>query len=431
LPEQDVILGAGVSGLAAAGASGLRTYEADAAPGGICRSQYIRPGTSETFPSRPEDGCAYRFEVGGGHWIFGGDPAITAFLRSHTPMQVHRRRSAVYFPDSGRLVPFPLQYHLSHLEPDLAARAFDEIRHSRLRVCETLSDWIEQNFGSTLTKLFFGPFHEAYTAGLWTSVAPADAFKSPLDLRLVERGMEGSDAETGYNHTLAYPSSGMDALLAAMSRNADLRLNHRAARIDCARREIQFEDGGGTSYRHLLSTIPLDRMVQLTGMTVDAVPGPATSVLTLNIGARRGPNCPDVHWIYLPRSRSGFFRVGFYSNVDPGFLPAHSPDRVAVYVERAYRSGQRPAPEAIEIYARSAVEELRSWGMIGKLDVLSPSWVETAYTWSLPGSRWRELAMGRLLENGVCMTGRYGLWRFQGIAESVRDGLSAGAALRP
>jgi hypothetical protein len=69
--------------------------------------------------------------------------------------------------------------------------------------------------------------------------------------------------------------------------------------------------------------------------------------------------------------------------------------------------------------------------MIGKLDVLSPSWVETAYTWSLPGSRWRELAMGRLLENGVCMTGRYGLWRFQGIAESVRDGLSAGAALRP
>jgi hypothetical protein len=29
------------------------------------------------------------------------------------------------------------------------------------------------------------------------------------------------------------------------------------------------------------------------------------------------------------------------------------------------------------------------------------------------------------------MTGRYGLWRFQGIAESVRDGLCAGAALQP
>jgi hypothetical protein len=37
----------------------------------------------------------------------------------------------VYFPESGRLVPYPLQCHLAHLEPTVAARALAEIRQSR------------------------------------------------------------------------------------------------------------------------------------------------------------------------------------------------------------------------------------------------------------------------------------------------------------
>lgn len=406
-------------------------YEAGVVPGGICRSHYIRPGTTTILSARPDDGCAYRFEAGGGHWIFGGDPAITAFLAAHAPMREYRRKAAVYFPDSGRMVPYPLQYHLSHLEPDVAAQALDEIRQSRPRVCATLSDWIEQNFGPALTKLFFGPFHEAYTAGWWTSVAPADAFKSPLDLRLVELGAAGGGTEAGYNQTFVYPESGMDALLAALSRQAAVTVNRRVASIDCARREIHFENGGGALHSRLLATLPLNRMVQLTGLALDAAPGPATSVLTLNIGARRGPKYPDVHWLYVPRTRSGFYRVGFYSNVDRSFLPAQRPDNAALYVERAYRSGERPTSEAIDTYARSVVAELQSWGMIGEPDAISPSWIETGYTWSLPGSPWRQLALSQLLERGVHMTGRYGLWRFQGIAESVRDGLSAGAALRP
>jgi len=431
LTRQDIILGAGVSGLAAAQASGLRAYEAEAAPGGICRSYYVRPGAEESLPARPSDGDAYRFEAGGGHWIFGGDPAVATFLCACAPMKSYRRRSAVYFPESGRLVPYPLQYHLSHLEPALAARALAEIRHSRLLACDRLSEWLEQTFGPTLTELFFAPFHAAYTAGWWTRVAPQDAFKSPLDLAQVERGARGDAVPAGYNQTFLYPESGLDALVSGLARDCRLACGRRVAGIDLAQREVAFADGGGARFERLLSTLPLDRMMAITGLDVDTEAWPCTSVLTLNVGALRGPRCPDAHWIYLPRTQSGFFRAGFYNHVEPHFLPAGRPDRVSLYIERAFRSGERPGPAETAAYARAAVAELQSWGMIGEPDVVSPTWVETAYTWSLPGSPWRSRALARLREHGISMTGRYGLWRFQGIAESVRDGLCAGAAFRP
>ena len=48
----------------------------------------------------------------------------------------------------------------------------------------------------------------------------------------------------------------------------------------------------------------------------------------------------------------------------------------------------------------------------------------------MPGSHWRETAIARLHDIGIYMSGRYGQWKFQGIADSLRDGLLAGGLLR-
>jgi hypothetical protein len=47
----------------------------------------------------------------------------------------------------------------------------------------------------------------------------------------------------------------------------------------------------------------------------------------------------------------------------------------------------------------------------------------------MPGSNWKELAVSELEKHGVYQVGRYGRWVFQGIAESIEDGFSAGNAL--
>src|SRR5260370_30469344 len=87
-------------------------------------------------------------------------------------------------------------------------------------------------------------------------------------------------------------------------------------------------------------------MIEYCGIDVGCLPDPYTSVLVLNVGARRGERCPNDHWVYFPVSRSGFHRVGFYSAVDDRFLPysaRDANDRVSIYVERSYAGGNRPA----------------------------------------------------------------------------------------
>ncbi len=67
MPER-VILGAGMTGLAASIASGLPVYEASSEPGGICSSYYVRPDNDERLPEAPEDGEAYTWSWPGSGW---------------------------------------------------------------------------------------------------------------------------------------------------------------------------------------------------------------------------------------------------------------------------------------------------------------------------------------------------------------------------
>jgi len=414
------ILGAGMTGLAASYASGVTALEAEAQPGGICRSFHL--------PSPAGD---YRFEVGGGHWVFGGDAVLNRFLGGFGTWRSYQRRSAVYFPESGLRVPYPLQDHLHALGPRLAEKCLAEIRLDRQQSPHTMAEWLEWQFGPTLNELFFGPFHELYTAGLWTRIAPQDSYKSPIDLARIERGARGETTEAaGYNQTFLYPEGGLDSFADALASRGSVQTGARVARVDTGRKRLELTDGRTLSYEWLLSTLPLDAMLRLTGIAVDDAPGQATAVLVVNLGGRRGAHCPSEHWIYVPRSRSGFHRVGFYSNVDRSFLPQGAADRVSLYVERGFPQGARPSESDCAEYARQVGDELCEWGFLQDVEVCGANWVETAYTWTLPGSRWRETAIARLHAEDIHMSGRYGQWKFQGIADSLRDGLLAGGLLR-
>ena len=121
------ILGSGITGLAAGIASGLPVFEAAAAPGGICSSYYVRSNSNERLAEVPQDEEVYRFEIGGGHWIFGGDPTILHFIKHLTPVKSYARKSSVYFREQNLYVPYPLQNFLRYLEPDIIAQALEEM----------------------------------------------------------------------------------------------------------------------------------------------------------------------------------------------------------------------------------------------------------------------------------------------------------------
>jgi protoporphyrinogen oxidase len=433
LKNQIYILGAGITGLAAGLASGLPVYEAALTPGGICSSYYVRPKSQECLPVAPADDEAYHFELGGGHWIFGGDPAVLRFIRSLTPVKSYQRRSTVFFARQNLYVPYPLQNHLGHLGPEVAVRALNEMLTTPKGSPKTMADAFAQDFGPTLTEHFFGPFHDLYTAGLWTRIAPQDGYKSPVNVSLALQGAFGQTPPVGYNATFVYPESGLNTLAQRMAEKCHINYNKQVVQIDVHRQVIHFADGAVAPYDALISTLPLNKVMIMTGLEVSAAPDPYTSVLVLNIGAVRGSRCPTDHWLYNPDAQAGFHRVGFYSNVDVSFLPKSartSNDRVSIYVERAYLGGEQPTAPEVKTYTETVIEELQSWEFIDEVEVVDPTWIDVAYTWSWPGSSWRAKALKCLEEHQILQVGRYGRWVFQGIADSIKDGFVVGGAFK-
>lgn len=418
---ETLILGGGITGLAAGIATGAPVFEAEPVGGGICSSYYLRPGETGRRHRPPADGEAYRFEIGGGHWIFGGAPAVIDFIRERAPVNTYERRASVFLPDEDLHIPYPLQNHVDLLGPARARTALAEIEAAADETPRTMADWIDRKFGATLTALFFGPFHDAYTAGLWRRIAPQDAYKSP------ETKPAAEARAVGYNHTFLYPRDGLDAMVRRMAEDCDISYGKKAVAIDPRQKQVTFADGSGARYERLISTLPLDRMLAMTGLSVAAEPDPHTSVLVLNLGVTRGPKCPDAHWVYVPRSKAGFHRVGFYSNVDASFLPRSrraGGNHASLYVERAFPGSEKPSDADITAYTQRTVAELTDWGFIGEVETIDPTWIDVGYTWAWPGSTWREDAIRRLEESDILPVGRYARWVFQGIADSIRDGLA-------
>jgi len=432
--NQTIILGAGVTGLAAGISSGAPVYEAATDPGGICSSYYIRPGTTQRLHTPPQDGEAYRFEIGGGHWIFGGDPAVLRFIKDLTPTESYSRRSSVYLPDEKIYAPFPIQNHMRALGPQRANRAIEEMSNPAGEQT-TMKDWLRRNFGQTLFGLFFEGFNRLYTAGLYEKIAPQDAYKSPVDINLAKRGAISDAPPVGYNTQYLYPIEGLGTLAQRMAARCagGVHCGKRVVRIDPTAHEVTFADNSKAKYSRLLSTLPLDVNLKLSRLSVADRADPYTSVLVVNIGATKGQSCPEDHWIYVPSSLAGFHRVGFYSNVSPSFLPAScraAQDRTSIYVERAYVGGAKSSDAEIRAYCDALVRELQSWQYIRDVEVIDPTWIDSAYTWSWPGSKWRSQAMQVLEENDIYPVGRYARWIFQGIADSIRDGFIVGTSLR-
>lgn len=429
------VLGGGVTGLTAGMVSGLPVYEGAQTPGGICCSYYVSPDNRRPLPHIPPDGSAYRFEIGGGHWISCGDPLVLHFIRSLVPLKTYQRQSGVFLPQLNLLVPYPLQNHLRVLGKPLASQALQEMVQAAASPspAASLADWLRNHFGPTLCELFFDPFHELYTAGCWKRIAPQDAYKTPVDLPVVIRGASQDTPPVGYNVTFVYPEEGLDTLARRLATRCGVRYGCQVVRIDVADKAVYFLEGSAIHYDAVLSTLPLNRVMEMTGLTVDVPPDPYTSVLVINIGAVKGPRCPPHHWLYIPRSRGGFHRVGLYSNVDPAFLPAAARaggNRAAIYVERAYPPGTRPDRVEMETVCGTVVQELQEWGWIGAAEVIDPTWIDVAYTWSWPGSKWREKALKLLEQHDIYQIGRFARWVSQGIAASVREGLVAGSVFQ-
>ena len=237
------ILGAGSTGLAAAYKLCLPIYEAQDFAGGICSSYYMSAQDKKRHSQRAQDQEDYRFEYGGGHWIFGTDKETLSFINLFGKTKKYFRHSSIFLPSLNQYIPYPIQNNLHYLPQDIQKKILHEIINPVENDIATLDDWLRVTFGETLYSLFFGPFHHLYTAGLSKYIAPQDTHKSPIDRESVILGSNGELPPVGYNVEFIYPEDGLGPLFARVGQCCDVRYGKKVCFIDVHQRLMEFEDG--------------------------------------------------------------------------------------------------------------------------------------------------------------------------------------------
>jgi protoporphyrinogen oxidase len=96
--------------------------------------------------------------------------------------------------------------------------------------------------------------------------------------------------------------------------------------IDVARREVRVQGGAIRRYRHLISTMPLDRLIALAPGVVPAERAEglrysATNVVGVGLNGTVPEHLKTKCWMYFPDANSPYYRVTVFTNYSPANAP--------------------------------------------------------------------------------------------------------------
>jgi protoporphyrinogen oxidase len=255
-PVELLILGAGLAGLGAgvqARRQGMDSLILEAAPraGGLCSSTTIH-------------GCEFDY---GPKVLLPGDPQVTAELLGFLDgnYETYPMSQQTYLAGIG-LTGFPLQRHLADLPPAERDRVLADMKAAWAAPVPVASyrDWLLNSYGRRFCETVMFPYEEKKWQVPLASMSYEWALRRPLGAGRQEilAGAYGRPATAGVYH---YPRRGSIAVLSeALAAQAGRILLNTEVTTICPAGRYVVAAGRRYHYRHLISTLPLDRAVVMT-----------------------------------------------------------------------------------------------------------------------------------------------------------------------
>ncbi len=421
-----VILGAGLSGLSAAfhlKGKKYQIFEKEGEAGGLCRSAV-------------HDGFTFDHT---GHLLHLSHPYTQKLLKKLLPDRLirHQRRAAIYL--NGRYIPFPFQANLWALPKDLTRECLAEFIRARSENAKNEDDflsWIYQTFGTGIAKHFMIPYNEK----LWKiplneiSLEWVERFVPYPTLEEVIDGARGVNLKGfGYNQEFLYPLEGGIQILpqAFLAEIQEVQLGKAVESIDIDKKVVRFRDGSETTYRTLLSSLPMDELLQC----IEPCPAEIkdlqsglryVSVVNINLGVGR-EGISDHHWVYFPEPSYPFYRVGFLNNLSPHMAPKGAS---ALSVEISYLPSNSPSLKKVREQTLAA---LVACGILRREDkILTEKTIPIKHAYVIY-DRFRRQHLPRLIQflraNQIYPLGRYGRWEYTTMEEAILQGKEAAETL--
>jgi protoporphyrinogen oxidase len=421
--EPIVILGAGLAGLAAAYRlkRGYRLVEKRTLAGGLC----------DTIE---EDG--FRFDRTGHllHLRHGKTRRLVLKLLDEEPLRLQRQSrifsSGVYthYPFQANTYGLPVEVMKACLNGFIEAVVKRETQKKDGTRVNTFEDYIYHQFGEGIARHFMIP----YNAKLW-GVHPreitADWCQRFVPEPKVEEVVAGAVAppqeEMGYNANFLYPTRGIEALPNAFARNVGaIEYGVQPKAIDTKRKRVLIANQW-LPYRGLISTIPLNNLVNLLVSPPKTIVSAAdklrcTSLRYLDVALSR-PCGTTYHWSYVPERKYPFYRVGCYSNFSENMAP---PGKSNLYVELASRSAVK-----LDKLMPKVIKGLLEMGVIksgNDIAFVRPRRMTHAYVvYDAPYNKSVPKILSWLEQQRIFCAGRYARWEYSAMEDAIEQGIHA------
>jgi protoporphyrinogen oxidase len=430
--RQDVILGGGLSGMAAAytlqqaGETWWQLYESQSRLGGLARSVAV-------------DG--YLFDYGP-HILFTIDAEIEALVRDLLGDNFHaqERRAFIYHHFCRRYTRFPFQAHLFGLPVPMVrdclvglVQAIQKQERGEFSP-GNYEEWMRGFFGDGIADHLMIP----YARKLWT-VEPREMefswigrrVPTPDFERIIAGALTDDVAQVGATASFWYPRrGGIEPLPRALGQRLDaanLHLGRTAVRLELPGKRLVFADGEVVPFDHLVFSLPLPEIPRLfTGVPPEVERACRQlryqGIYCVNLGIDR-PDVSDMHWVYFYEDLFPFHRLSFPATFSPDTVP---PGKSSIATEVAF-SSLRPLDRDTAV-ART-IAALRESGILrpeDRIELVHTEEIVPAYIiYDLHHHENVGVIRAWLREHGIWNVGRFGEWQYFNMDHSMRSGKAA------
>jgi protoporphyrinogen oxidase len=419
-----VILGAGPTGLGAAyrlretGHENFVVLEARNSAGGLASSETSRNG--------------FIYDIGG-HVLFSHfryfDELFDRMLGDE--YQELQREAWVWMMD--RFLPYPFQNNIKDLPREAVLKCVLGVIEAQKKALEegkksydTFEEMIFGVFGSGIAEYFMMPYNFKVWAHppkmLGTHWIGERVPVVDLERMITNVLLERPDVSWGPNNTFKYPLHGGTGglfLRVASTLEDKIRFGAQAIGLDARRKRVLLADGSDEEYDQLISTVPLDRLVQsIADAPSDILE--ASKLLhhsgSAIVGVGVAQPAPTTKcWMYFPEENCPYYRVTYLSNYSPEVVP----DATRQYSLLAEVSRSDLKPVNLETVVEEVLDGFVNTRLLSpadRNDVVDTHLITREYTYPIPTLR-RDDALSVIqpwLEaRDVYSRGRFGAWKYE------------------
>lgn len=427
-----IIIGGGLTGLSAAyhleqaGITDYTLFEKEPTVGGLCRSV-------------THDGFTFDYT---GHLLHLNDPVCTALVNNTVGLNnfvTIARNSYIYSEQVYTRYPYQINLH------GLSAQTIADCLTGFIRRPKNIPDtlwyqWVLKHFGTGFARHFFVPFESKkldFNAKKITSDWTG-RFVPATSLTQIITGIQHTPEPTsvGYNAQFLYPrTGGIQFWTHAFARHIKkpIYTNSTVTKINTHTKTVTLSSGAVEPYTHLISTVPLDNLLDIiteqahTNIKSARENLACARVININMGIARPPE-DNKHWIYFPEKKYPCYRMGFYHNFSRALVPENCQ---SLYAEFAvYNRSRSTITERIR-KTRKAISEIVS---LTAADIITEKILDISHGYVIYNS-WRAANLATLLtrleqEYQIRSIGRYGAWKYSSMQEALQDGAYIAEALR-